>query len=161
MDQLTIFAEPRRTSVQAALSCTFGAKSLKKLQPLIGGASASTYRIEIDDRVYVLRLDTARDVFRNPHRSYTCLQAAAAAGIAPPVHYLDPVTGVSIVDYLPERPLLEHRGGDAGIIRELAGLLVRLQSTPVFPPLADFQTILARSLELVHASGLFSPRLLR
>jgi aminoglycoside phosphotransferase (APT) family kinase protein len=156
MEQLRAIPAPAREPVQAALSSAFGAKQLRSLQPIEGGASASTFRIAMDDRAYLLRVETARDVFRNPHRSYACMQAAAAAGIAPPVLHMDPVTGVSIVDYLPERPLLEHPGGPAGIVRELAGLIARLQATPVFPPLADYQTILARSLELVRGSELFS-----
>jgi aminoglycoside phosphotransferase (APT) family kinase protein len=161
--RLDLIPDSHRATAQAALAATFGAADLKALTPVAGGASgALTYRAEIGGRAYLLRLETARDGLRDPHRSYPCMRAAADAGIAPPLHHADPTAGVAIMDFLPERPLTEHPGGAEGVARELGGLLARLQATPAFPALLTYPAMLERMLAMVgglFAEGLLTPHI--
>jgi Phosphotransferase enzyme family len=151
----------RRETAHSAVATAFGAAPLTALTPITGGASgALTYRIEVARRPYLLRLETARDVFRNPHRGYACMQVAAEAGIAPPLHHADPQAGVAIMAFVPQRPLLEYPGGTAALVHDLGGLIARLQTTPTFPLLADYQVVVERMLALMRGSGLFAAGLL-
>jgi len=109
---------------------------------------------------YLLRLETARDAFRNPQRSYPCMRAAADAGVAPPLHHADATAGIAIMDFLPRRPLLEYPSGASGLMRDLGSMIARLQATPFFPPLGDYAFVLERMLALIRESNLFSAGLL-
>ena len=133
------------------------------LEPVSGGASgALVHRIDVEDgRRLLLRIETARDPFRNPHRSYVCLQTAAAAGIAPAVHVADPDAGIVVMDFIDQRPITEHPGGPVGVLRELGELVARLQATSVFPPLVDnFAVVLAQMLAMIEGAGVFAPGVL-
>jgi aminoglycoside phosphotransferase (APT) family kinase protein len=154
---------PHRAAAGAALAGVLAGAPLRGLAPVTGGASgALTYRADTPAGALLLRVETARDPFRDPHRSYPCLRAAAAAGIAPPVHHADPDAGVVVMAYLDQRPLAEHPGGPGGVVAELGGLLARLQATPPFPPLlGDFGALLDRMLALVEEAGVFVQGALR
>jgi aminoglycoside phosphotransferase (APT) family kinase protein len=152
-----------REPVRTALLAVLDGSTLASLEPVTGGASgASVHRVDIEgSRSLLLRVETARDPFRDPHRSYVCLQAAADVGIAPAVHLADPDTGIVIMDFVHQRPLTEHPGGTAGVLRELAELQRRLQSTSPFPPmLDDFAALLGQMLAFIDGSGLFAPGVL-
>jgi hypothetical protein len=158
---LDVIPADRRSAARSALTAAFGSELLTSLQPVTGGASgALTYRAVVADRPYLLRIETARDVFRNPQRGYACMQTASEAGIAPPLRHVDPIAGVAIMDFLPQRPLVEYPAGRTGLLRDLATLIARLQSTVLFPPLIDYPTMLERMLAMLVRSGLFSPGLL-
>jgi Phosphotransferase enzyme family len=88
------------------------------------------------------------------------MQIAADAGIAPPLHHADPAAGVAIMDFLPQRPLLEYPSGTPGLLHELGGLIARLQTTPTFPPLGDYPIVVERMVALIRGSGLFGAGLL-
>jgi aminoglycoside phosphotransferase (APT) family kinase protein len=158
---LEIIPADHRGAAQSALTAAFGSDPLTSLQPVTGGASgALTYRAVVAERPYLLRIETARDVFRNPQRGYACMQTASDAGIAPPLRHVDPIAGVAIMDFLPQRPLFEYPAGRTGLLRDLATLIARLQSTALFPPLIDYPTMLGRMLAMLDRSSLFSPGLL-
>src|SRR5690242_5646739 len=94
----------RRETARSALTTTFGSAPLTAIQRVTGGASgALIYRIEIDGKSYLFRMETRRSPFRNPHQ-YVCMQTAVDAGIAPPAHFVDPVEGIAIMDFVPQQP---------------------------------------------------------
>jgi hypothetical protein len=158
---LDLIPAERRDAAQSALAAAFGVAPLTSLKPVTGGASgALTYRVVVATRPYLLRIETARDVFRNPQRGYVCMQTASDAGIAPPLRHVDPVAGIAIMDFLPQRSLFEYPSGRTGLLRDLGTLIARLQSTVIFPPLIDYPTMLDRMLAMLGGSGLFSPGLL-
>src|SRR5438046_1779985 len=75
--------------VRSALTATFGSTPTAPMPPVGGGASgALIQRFEVTGTAYLLRIETRRDALRNPHQ-HLCMQAAADAGVAPPVHYVD------------------------------------------------------------------------
>jgi aminoglycoside phosphotransferase (APT) family kinase protein len=150
----------RREGARSALAATFGSSPVSEPQPLHGGASAARiYRVDHEARAYVLRLDHIPGASGNPHRGYACMRAAADAGIAPPLRYADPETGVAIMDFIETRPRSEYPGGAAGFVRELGSLVASLQATPVFPPVADFAVLVDHVFTRLRKE-LFAPGLL-
>jgi aminoglycoside phosphotransferase (APT) family kinase protein len=131
------------------------------LQPISGGVSgALIFRFEVRDRQYVLRIEPERVPLRDRQRGFTCMGAAAVAGAAPPVHYSDPAAGVAIMDFVSARPLSEHPGGSAGIVRALGVLTAKLQDTPTFPTIGDYPETIGGMLFGLSKSGLFASGLL-
>jgi len=149
-----------RETARSALSAAFGTTPMQ-LRSVGGGASgALTYRVEVSGRPYLLRIETRRDAFRNPHQ-YDCMRGAADAGIAPPLRHVDPQAGVVVMDLLPQYSLLEYPGGQTELVRDLGRLFARLQATPRFPLLAGgFLGILAHMVGVLHGSEVFAAGLL-
>lgn len=160
-DLLAQVPEDRRNVAQAALSAAFAHKTMTALQPVSGGASgALLYRVDVDDRPYLLRMETRRQSpLRNPNQ-YVCLQSAAEAGVAPQPVHVDADAGVVIMAFHQPRPLHDYPGGPAALARDLGALLARLQATPAFPAFRDYLATLDRLLAFVRGSTLFAPGLL-
>ena len=96
------FTAKRRAAIEAALLPTFGTVNISDFSLLAGGLSAAAvYRIVIKDKPYVLKL--ANPMVAAPKA--TNLFLAAKAGIAPPLHFEDPITGISISAYIEGKPL--------------------------------------------------------
>lgn len=134
---------------------------MTSLEPITLGASASSYRIEVGGRTYLLRLESSRrDEVRDPHRSYVCMQAAAEAGIAPPVRHADPAAAVAITDFVPHRPVTDYLRASPDLARDLGYLVARLQAIPAFPPVLDYPVVVGQLLGRLLDSGLFAPGLL-
>ncbi len=152
--------DAHREAVRAAISATFGSSPLDGSRQVLGGASgALTYRLEVVGRSYFLRVETRRDALRNPHQ-YTCMQAAADAGIAPALKHIDPEAGIAIMDFVSPRPLADYPGGPSALAKDLGALVRRLQSTPAFPELRDYPVLIERMLSYLRGSGRFAPGLL-
>jgi aminoglycoside phosphotransferase (APT) family kinase protein len=130
------------------------------VQAITTGASASIHRLEVGGRPWLLRLESLqRDEVRDPHRAYACMRSAADAGIAPALLYADATTGVAIMAFVPGRPLDGFPGGSEALARSLGALAAQLQATPVFPPVADYPTIVGGLLDRLRATGLYGSRL--
>jgi aminoglycoside phosphotransferase (APT) family kinase protein len=158
---LEIVPADRREIARAALAAAVGAAPLVELQPVRGGASgALTYRAVAGDRRLLLRLEVGRDRFRDPHRSFACMRAAADAGVAPPLFHADPEAGAAVMAFVPERPLDQFPGGPEALVRDLGGLVSRLQATPEFPPFGEYAVMLERMVGFLAGSSLFAPGLL-
>ena len=152
-----------REPARAALLAAADGSARASLETLSGGASgALVHRVDIDGAPsLLLRVETARDPFRNPHRSYVCLRTAADAGIAPTVHVADPDAGIVVMDFVDQRPITEYPGGPVGVVRELGGRLATLQATATFPPLLDdFAALLGQMLVMIQEAAVFAPGVL-
>jgi len=150
--------EHLRDTAETAVASAFGSPPVTSLQPVSGGASgALTYRVEVDGRSYLLRMETRRGPLRNPHQ-YVCMQIAADAGIAPPLRHADDSAGVAILDFVIQRPLQEYPGGPVGLATAIGKLAANLQAAPAFPELGDYRIFLDRMLGYVRKS--FAPGLL-
>ncbi len=154
--------ESRRDAVHAALTATFGPSKPSALAPILGGASGALgFRIDIGGRSYALRLDRLdRDLMRDPHRHYGAMGAAAGAGLAPALHYADPVSAIAIMDFIEAQPLTDFPGGREALARAFGTLFARLQSTEVFPAFATAQQVIGGLWAHVGRSGLFAPGLI-
>jgi aminoglycoside phosphotransferase (APT) family kinase protein len=152
--------EGLRESARSALSAA-GAERVTDLRALGGGGSgALAYRAESGGRAYLLRLERGMNALQNRHH-YPCLRAAADAGIAPPVRFVDPSRGISVVDFVTERPLAEYPGGPPALARDLGLLIRRLQDTAAFPmPDITYRDLVGRMLAFVRDANVFAPGLL-
>lgn len=149
----------RREHARVALMGAFDRAPLTGLQRINGGASgALIYRVEVADRPYLLRLEKPeRDGFRDPVRSFACMTIAAAAGVAPPVHFADPTIGAAIITFVPQQPIADYPGGREQLAIALGSLARRLQEAPPFPPVTPYLDIVDFLLRRLRDSGPFAP----
>lgn len=159
---LETIPENSRDAARTAVSAAFGSAPVTSIDAVLGGASgALAYRVAMDGRPYLLRIEARRSPMRNPHQ-YVCMKIAADAGIAPPLRYADDSTGVAILDFVITRPLHEYPGGPAGLAAAIGKLAAGLQSTPSFPTLGDYRVLIDRMfgyLKPFFAPGLLDPHL--
>ncbi|MGO4998632.1 choline kinase family protein [Oceanisphaera sp. W20_SRM_FM3] len=75
-----------------------------QLTPLVGGLTNHCWRLDTGQQSYWLRVGNAHSESLGINRSQELLahQAAAAAGLAPPIHYAEPALGVLLLDWLAE-----------------------------------------------------------
>ncbi len=159
--EIAMIPEARRDGVRTALRAVFGTWTVGEFRPIIGGVSgALIFRFDVRRRPYVMRLEPERIALHDRQRGFACMIAGAAAGAAPPVHYADPASGVTIVDFVSGRPLSEHPGGPAGMVRALGALTARMQATTPFPMLGDYPEMIGVMLTALSGSGLVAPGLL-
>ncbi|CAN5916114.1 hypothetical protein BH11MYX4_BH11MYX4_28650 [soil metagenome] len=130
----------RMPAIDRAISNAFGTSDVESVTALTGGLSgARVFRICVGGRPYLLRLEGARDVFRDPARWYACMRTAAEALLAPCVRYACAEDGVAIMDFIPERSLaLDYAGERSDLVIDLAKAVRALHATPAFPPLMDY-----------------------
>lgn len=124
------------------------------LSPVLGGASgALAFRFGEEGRERLLRLsDPEADRMRNPDQ-HACLEAAAQAGVAPPLRVCDPAAGLLVMDFIRPRPLASHPGGALGLAGDLGRLIRRLQSGARFPNAVNFGERLAGMMTVVRQAG--------
>jgi len=93
-----------KAAVETALQQSFATTAITDIVPLAGGLSASpVYKIIVDHRPYVLKLDPVTGP--STMTSSANLKLAADAGIAPPLHYQDRTSGVSINGFIDNQPI--------------------------------------------------------
>jgi len=130
----------KQEAVARALVAAFGTSDLDGPPVVLSGglSGAALYRIRVGGIGYVLRLETAASPFgpQARGRTYVCMRAAAEAMIAPRVWHTDPDAGVTIIDLVPQVPLVEYPG--EGMLIELAQTLRALHALPPFPEQVDF-----------------------
>jgi Phosphotransferase enzyme family len=156
----SLIPEHLHAAVHAGLSGVLGARQIESAEPVTGGVSgATTLRVHAGKRSFLLRVETVRSPFRNPHQ-YACMSIAAEAGLAPPLHYVDDQTGVAIMDFIEPRPLQSYPGGAVEVVRALGRLAANLQAAAAFPALLDYRVVVRRLTERLQtrfAPGLLDP----
>jgi aminoglycoside phosphotransferase (APT) family kinase protein len=145
---------------RAALEAAFGARAIGAISSVGGGiTTALTFKIRVDDRSYLLRVEGEPSPLRNPYQ-YQSMRIAAEAGIAPRILHLDEAARVVVMDFIEPRPLHDYPGGLHGLAHALGDLLRRLQDTSEFPYYVDYPDIVARLFAHVRRTGVFAPGLL-
>jgi len=160
---LDAIPEELRAVASSALAAALGPAQISGLARVSGGASgALTVRVDTPARSVLLRLETGLNARSNPNH-YACMRAAAEAGIAPPLHFVDADRGVAVMEFVAQRPLQAYPGGPPALVRELGALIRRLQERAVFPPAEIRYTDLVRRMlafvvqSRVFADGLLAP----
>lgn len=153
------FSPAVRAAVARGLTAAFGVAEPDSIVALGGGLSgAGVFRIRVGGIAYLLRLDQARDGFRDPQRAYACMRIAAAGLLAPRVRYADAEDGVAIMDFIEERPLsLEYCGTPDQLVVEAAQTVRALHAGPPFPPLVDYLDGIDALVAQFQARGLVAP----
>lgn len=155
-----LLSTEQRDAAHAALGRALGTIPIDRVTRLSGGATtAAIFRVDAGGRRYLLRIEGPPSPLRNPHQ-YVSLRIAAEAGIAPKLHYCDPVARVAVIDFVEPRPLADFPGGPQALAGALGELLRRLQSTTVFPTFVDYPDIVTRLWAHVCRTGLFAPGVL-
>ena len=107
-------------TVRSVLAAAFGSAPIDAIALVTGGASgASAHRLEIGGRRYLLRIEGTPSPLRNPHQ-YLSMRIAAAAGIAPRIHYVDETSRVAVMDFIEQRPLRAYPGGPRALASRCA-----------------------------------------
>jgi aminoglycoside phosphotransferase (APT) family kinase protein len=158
---LTEVPEAQRAMVADALAAAFSPGDVTAVRAVAGGASgALTYRVESAAAGdHLLRVEVITGPLRNPHQ-YTCLEAAAAEGIAPPVRFVDADAGVLVMRFVDTQPLASFPGGPPALAAAAGDLLGRLHRTVTFPAVHDYQNSLGRLVASLGLSGRVAPGLL-
>lgn len=159
-DSFAALSAAHREIARSALTAAFGSAPASAIVPVTGGASgAATFRAEVGDRRYLLRIEGEPSPLRNPTQ-YESMRIAAEAGIAPRLHYADEVARVAVMDFIEEQPLGSYPGGPRALAQAMAEMLGRVQATPPFPRFVEYPDIVARLWAHVCRTGLFAPGVL-
>jgi aminoglycoside phosphotransferase (APT) family kinase protein len=149
-----------REAAVAGLAAS-GLAPSEPVSPIKGGVSgALVCRVQTARGRFLLRLEPGRVALEHRARNAAAMLAAADAGVAPAVRYSDPAAGVAVMDFIEARPVAEHPGGHEAVVRELGGLVARIQAGSPFPMLGDGQDTLQQLLAGLTVSSLFAPGLL-
>lgn len=113
--------ENKQPAVHKALQKAFQVDAFEHCEQLTKGLSgALVYKMIIQGMPYLVRVitRTGRD---QPAYYFDCLQAAANAGFAPKIHYLNIDDGISVTDYIEGKifPVAEARVAMADMLRGL------------------------------------------
>ena len=95
--------QEKSAAVSQALSETFGVTSFENLCAITAGRSPGVlvFRIVVEGRPLILRIIMRTD---DATRHFTCMKAAAEAGLAPRVWYTSIQDRISITDYVETVP---------------------------------------------------------
>ena len=147
----------RRDAVRRALGAAFPGAEPEALEPMAPGASgAKVFRLMVEGRAWVLRLDPPADIHRDPARQYSCMAIAAAVGLAPALAHVDVGEGLSITRLVAQRP------ADPPLSRprRLAAIalsLKRLHAAPSFPGVVDYRAGMDGLVAGLGRPGLLAP----
>jgi aminoglycoside phosphotransferase (APT) family kinase protein len=154
-DGKSVIPAEKQDVVARALQATFGSTPLDQIELLSGGfTSAIVCRIVVAGASYVLRVIQHVDAFNDPIRQYACMNTAAAAGIAPRVYYADATDALSITAYIAPKELSSGFPDYETLLRELAGMIRTIHSTPLFPVLIPFMEGMDLFVQGFQASAL-------
>ena len=111
------------------------------IRPLTNGLTNANYRVDVDDRAFVVRIPGASTELLAIDRANELHNAriAAALGIGPAVLHHFPESGATIVEFLHGRPMANARFGEPGVPTRLAATLRVLHGGPRF--LRDFDML--------------------
>jgi len=127
-------------------------------EPLEGGITNRNYRVRWADRECVLRCPGKDTALLGIDRAaeWAATQAAAAAGIGPPVVAFDPGAGCLVTEWVEARPI--EPAGLRRRIPELAAALRTIHSGPGLPATFDAFAVVDAYLEIALARGAAPPR---
>ncbi|HEY6991789.1 MAG TPA: phosphotransferase [Bryobacteraceae bacterium] len=116
-----------------------------------GLGSDVVFRITVKGSPFVLRIMTRMDERNDPVRVFTCMNAAAKAGLAPRVLYSNTEDGIAIIDWIEAVPF-----PSAKALVQLPATLRRLHQLPPFPKAFNYVTAHNFFIWRLRASGLLS-----
>ncbi len=123
-------------AVLRGLHEAFGATAIEDIRSMTDGLGSDlAFRIVVQGSPYLLRIMTRIDERMDPGRIFTCMNAAAKAGLAPCVRYSNAEEGISITDFVETVPFPATQA-----LAQLPGTLRRLHALPPFPKTFNYVT---------------------
>jgi len=136
--------------VSRGLNQAFGITTPEDICRMPQGLSSDlVFRIVVKGSPFLLRIMTRMDETNDPARIFTCMEAAADAGLAPRVLYSNAEDGVAIIDWIESVPF-----SPAQALVELPATLKRLHALPPFPKAFNYVTAHNFFIWRLRASGL-------
>src|SRR3954454_24046948 len=123
--------QEKTESVERALRTAFGVTAAEAIEPLTRGNNITSlvFRIVVQGSAYLLKV-SMRAI--DPTRHYSCMAAAADAGLAPRVRYANVDDGISITDFVETVPFTA-----AEALLRMPGVLRTLHALPPFSGVPD------------------------
>jgi thiamine kinase-like enzyme len=116
----------KRDAVEKGLSAAFGVTAYEDIREVTGGHTSSlVYRIVVGGSPYLLKIIMRSE---DPSNHFTCMKAAAGAGLAPRVRYASVEDRLLITDFVDTVAFTP-----AEALARMPQLLRRLHSLPPFP----------------------------
>jgi len=141
--------QEKTAAVTRGLREAFGVTAFEDIRIMPQGlTSALVFRIVVQGASYLLRIITRTDAFGDPTRQFTCMKAAAEAGLAPHVRYASIEDRISITDFVDAAPFSE---GEA--LARMPGVLRTLHALPPFPQELNYVTV-DRTIRKLQASNI-------
>lgn len=142
----------KSAAVSRGLSETFGTTAIEDICRMTKGLSSDLlFRIVVKGSPFLLRIMTRMDERNDPVRVFTCMRAAAKAGLAPRVLYSNTEDGIAIIDWIEAVPFAA-----AQALVQLPATLKRLHALPPFPKAFNYATAHNFFIWRLRASGLLS-----
>jgi hypothetical protein len=128
--------QEKSAAVFRGVRAAFGARAIEDIRGLTKGLSSDLlFRIVVDGSPFLLRIMTRTDERNDPVRQFTCMTAAAAAGLSPRVWYIHTEDGISITDFVETVPFPAMQA-----LAHLPGMLRRLHALAPFPKTFNYVT---------------------
>jgi aminoglycoside phosphotransferase (APT) family kinase protein len=128
--------QEKSAAVFRGLREAFGATAIEDIRRMTKGLSSDlVFRIVVQGSPFLLRIMTRIDERNDPGRQFTCMKAAAEAGLAPRVRYTNTEDGISIADFVEAMPFPATQA-----LVQLPGTLRRLHALPPFPKAFNYVT---------------------
>jgi hypothetical protein len=128
--------QEKSASVSQGLREAFGTTAIEDIRAMTGGLSSDLmFRIVVQGNPFLLKIVTRISEINDPGRVFTCMNAAAAAGIAPRVWHTNSEDGISIIDFVEAAPFPETQA-----LVQLPRMLRRLHALPPFPKTFNYVT---------------------
>jgi hypothetical protein len=152
---------PKREAVLGACQNAFGAAAIHSVARITNGASgAGVFKLTVDGRNYLLRIEGPSDGFRDPDRQYVCLRIAAEAAVAPRLIYADAKEGIAITDFISADLTPAAGWNKPELIRTLTRTVKVLHAAPLFPTLVNYIEGVDSLMRSCLATGILPTRAL-
>jgi aminoglycoside phosphotransferase (APT) family kinase protein len=126
----------KSAAVSRGLSEAFGTTAIEDICRMTKALSSDlVFRIVVKGSPFLLRIMTRMDERNDPVRVFTCMRAAAKAGLAPRVLYSNTEDGIAIIDWIEAVPF-----APAQALVQLPATLKRLHALPPFPKAFNYAT---------------------
>jgi aminoglycoside phosphotransferase (APT) family kinase protein len=142
----------KSAAVSRGLGEAFGTTAIEDICTMTKGLSSDlVFRIVVKGSPFLLRIMTRMDERNDPVRVFTCMKAAAKAGLAPRVLYCNTEDGIAIIDWIEAVPFPA-----AQALIQLPRMLKRLHALPPFPKAFNYATAHNFFIWRLRGSGLLS-----
>jgi aminoglycoside phosphotransferase (APT) family kinase protein len=128
--------QEKSAAVFRGLREAFGANAIEDITRMTKGLSSDlVFRIVVQGSPFLLRIMIRIDERNDPVRQFTCMKAAAEAGLAPRVRYTNTEDGIAITDFVEAMPFPATQA-----LAQLPGTLRRLHALRPFPKAFNYVT---------------------